>query len=170
MLCLAAGMSHVRHVQGQQDRSSCRRNVPGSPGVLGSADIRVAEGHVRGQGSFVTRGEDPAAGIILPAPPTGRPVSSSGSFKGSSGVPSGVRGACGLGLPPLTALAIYKNPGDGSQVALIQLRVMFVPLPNALQAVLPGLQNRHHGPGSLNLFPAGMAGWRPPQPHRFLPG
>lgn len=40
----------------------------------------------------------------------------------------------------------------------------------SLQAVLPSLQNRHHGPGSIHIFPAGMAGWRPPKPHRFLPG
>ena len=40
----------------------------------------------------------------------------------------------------------------------------------SLQAVLPSLQNGHHGPGSLHIFPAGVAGWRPPKPHRFLPG
>lgn len=40
----------------------------------------------------------------------------------------------------------------------------------SLQAVLPSLQNRHHGPGSIHIFPAGMAGRRPPKPHRFLPG
>ncbi|KAM6046551.1 lysosomal amino acid transporter 1 homolog isoform 2-T2 [Chlamydotis macqueenii] len=37
-------------------------------------------------------------------------------------------------------------------------------------AVLPSLQNGHHGPGSLHIFPAGMAGRRPPKPHWFLPG
>lgn len=40
----------------------------------------------------------------------------------------------------------------------------------SLQAVLPSLQNGRHGPGSLHIFPAGMAGWRPPKPHWFLPG
>lgn len=79
MPCLAAGMSHVRHVQGRQDRSCCPQECPRSPGVLGSADTRAAEGHVRGHGSFTTRGEDPAVGIIFPAPPAGHSASTAGA-------------------------------------------------------------------------------------------
>lgn len=39
-----------------------------------------------------------------------------------------------------------------------------------LQAVLPSLQDGHHGPGPLHILPTGMAGGGPPEPHRFLLG